>query len=957
MTALKYKQKLAPDFTEGVDRKLLKQVRDRFLSVNADRLDKTLQGLTFRQQDILRVLPLLYQVNHPLLPGYVSRSAPIGVSGYEPDKTTLSIAKTFSQTFKFRHDKRTKAQIFSIFMMGSTGTLAHSEVSDVDLWLCHAPDLASEALALLDEKAKKIDEWANSSGLELHTFLMNADKFKTGGKTPDMDTESSGSAQHYLLLDEFYRTAILLVGRYPLWWLIPPSMEKDYQTITSDLLNKRFVKETEVLDFGSAATIPQSELMGAGLWQLYKGIDSPYKSVLKLLLAEVYAQERPHSTSLSQTFKQAVYDDELNIEDIDPYVLIYRRLESYLLARKDHKRLDLVRKSFYIKVAKKLSKRPSGQKASWQRKALEKIVKHWAWPDSKFKYLDERSNWKVDQVTLERHEVVTELSHCYRFLSNYARVHNIKSSITAKDLNLLGRKLYAAFQRKAGKVELVNPGITTSLWEENLAIHHSSSQAFYGDKNCWLLYRDLHTASDASFQTNLTKTSNLTELLAWLYFNGIINHETRLSLLAGESQVNLFTIQNMIRVLEEQIPIPLEKVPQARFQNPAYVKSMVLFINVGVDPMATMSDQGMHRLSNRNDSLDYSSERSNLVKTIDQIVINSWNEVSAHRYEMGETLMQNLQSYLQVCLEQLSTPGASECRLTVHCFCPHRAKAIADRVRNLFADTKKAFFSNGKIQQARYIIDVEDKIYVLQRIDEQFRYLAFESKQSLLSYLSQNIRHYSPIIVDTLAQQKSLSLRAALNHSKYQCIQVFYARIKTGIEVIILDEHGSLLCFSMPCENEEVFQSSISQFINAVIEKRQLNESIESESLTLTYSIYAMTHKKEGHFIVKEIKQLPQLAFHEVHIATVYSNNELQLDASINHTVFSFFEYGDQQLAALSHFIQNNAEMDDRLPIKITDMTLSEDPNQQRTLSKHTNNTLEYLRLYSQIEVKLSKLG
>ncbi|MFT7372291.1 MAG: adenylate cyclase class 1 [Oleiphilaceae bacterium] len=952
----KYKHKLSPDFTEGVDRKLLKQVRDRFMAVNADRLDKTLQGLTSRQQDIVRVLPLLYQVNHPLLPGYVSRSVPVGVSGYEPDKTTLSIAKTFSNTFKFRHDKRTKAEIFSIFMMGSTGTLAHSEVSDVDLWLCHAPDLLPESLALLDEKAKKIDAWANNSGLELHTFLMNAEQFKTGGKTPDMDTESSGSAQHYLLLDEFYRTAILLVGRYPLWWLIPPNMEKDYQAITNDLLTKRFVKDTEVLDFGSAASIPKNELMGAGLWQLYKGIDSPYKSVLKLLLAEVYAQELPHSSSLSQTFKQAVYDDELNVEDLDPYVLIYHRLERYLLARKDHKRLDLVRKSFYIKVAKKLSKRPSGRTASWQRQTLERIVKHWAWPDSKLKYLDERSNWKVDQVTQERHEVVTELSHCYRFLSNYARAHDIKSSITAKDLNLLGRKLNATFQRKAGKVELINPGIAANLWEENLAIHHSSSQVFNGDKNCWLLYRDLQTASDASFQTNLTKTSNLTELLAWLYFNGIINHETRLSLLAGESQINLFTVQNMIRVLEEQIPLPLEKVPQAKFQNPAYVKSLVLFINVGVDPMATMSERGMHRLSNRNDSLDYSTERSNLVKTIDQITLNSWNEITTHRYEMGETLMQNLQSYLQVCLEQLATPGASECRFTVHCFCPHRAQAISDRVRKLFTDTKSAFFVNGKVRQARYIIDVEDKIYVLQRIDEQFRYIAFESKKSLFVYLSQNVRHYSPIIIDAFALQKSLSLRAALTHSRYQCIQVFYSRIKTDIDVIILDEHGSLLCFSMPCSNEEVFQSSISQFINAVIEKRQLNESIEGKALTLSYSLYTMTQKNISDYAVKEVKQIPRLAFHEVHIATNYSEGERQLDASVNHKVFSFFEYGEQQLAALCHFVKNDADMDNRLPIQVTDMTLSEDPNQQRSLSKYTNNTLEYLRLYAQVEAKLAKL-
>jgi len=954
---LKHKHKITPDFSEGVDRKLLKQVRDRFLSVNTDRLEKTLQGLSFRQQDILQVLPLLYQVNHPLLPGYVSRDAPMGVSAYTPDKTTLSIAKTFSQTFKFRQDKRTKAQVHAIFMMGSTGTLAHSEASDVDLWLCHDPNLKPAELILLDEKAKKIDNWANSTGLELHTFLMNAEQFKSGGTTPDMDTESSGSAQHYLLLDEFYRTAILLAGRYPLWWLIPPNMEEKYQTVTQELLTKRFVKEAEVLDFGSAANIPKNELIGAGLWQLYKGIDSPYKSVLKLLLAEVYAQELPQAKSLSQTFKQAVYDDELSVEALDPYVLIYQRLESYLLSRKEHKRLDLVRKSFYLKVAKKLSKPPVGRQASWQRRALEKIVKHWAWPDSKFKYLDEHAGWKVDQVTQERQEVVAELSFCYRFLSNYARANNIKSSITAKDLNLLGRKLYASFQRKAGKVEQVNPGIAANLWEENLSIHHSSAQPFNGEKNCWLLYRDLNNPSDTSFQTSLKKASSLIELLAWLYFNGIMNHQTRLNLLAGESQVNLFTIQNMVRTLEEHTPIPLPKVAQTDFQNPAYVKTLVLFINVGIDPMVTMTERGIHRLSNRTDSLDYSSERSNLVKTIDQIIVNSWNETSAHRYEMGETLMQNLQSYLQICLEQLPISNGSQCELSVHCFCPQRAKAISDRVHDLFHDAKKAFFLEGRVQSARYIIDIEDKLYILQRIDEQFRYLAFDSRSAAFAYLAQNVRHYSPIILDTLAQTKSLSLRAALLLTKPHCIQVFYSRIKAGFEVNVLDELGSLLRFAMPGDDEEVFQSAMSQFIYSVIEKRQLSESLEGDSRPLTFSLYAITPSKNGAYETKEISHIPQFAFHEVQITSTYHDMELQLDANINHTEFSYLDYGEQQLAALVHYIKNNADMDDRLAIKITDITLSGDLNQTQTMSRQKTHTLDYLRLYSQVETLLYQIS
>ena len=99
-----FKNKLAPDFSDGVDRKLLKQVRDRFMQVNADKLSKTYAGLAPKQQDILLVVPLLFHVNHPLMPGYVAREVPSGVYGYEPDKQTISVAKSFSQTFKFKSE-------------------------------------------------------------------------------------------------------------------------------------------------------------------------------------------------------------------------------------------------------------------------------------------------------------------------------------------------------------------------------------------------------------------------------------------------------------------------------------------------------------------------------------------------------------------------------------------------------------------------------------------------------------------------------------------------------------------------------------------------------------------------------------------------------------------------------------------------------------------------------------
>ena len=80
--------------------------------------------------------------------------------------------------------------------------------------------------------------------------------------------------------------------------------------------------------------------------------------------------------------------------------------------------------------------------------------------------LDSRSQWKVRQVSAERRMLVNELTYSYRFLSQFARNADVGSSLNSRDLGILGRRLYAAFERKAGKIEFINPGIAPDLGED-----------------------------------------------------------------------------------------------------------------------------------------------------------------------------------------------------------------------------------------------------------------------------------------------------------------------------------------------------------------------------------------------------------------------------------------------------------------------------------------------------------
>ena len=86
--------------------------------------------------------------------------------------------------------------------MGSSGTIAHSEESDFDIWLCYDPKLNREQLEKLQQKAQGIEKWAGELGLEIHFFLINPEEFRQGGAS-ELSSESSGSAQHILLLDDF----------------------------------------------------------------------------------------------------------------------------------------------------------------------------------------------------------------------------------------------------------------------------------------------------------------------------------------------------------------------------------------------------------------------------------------------------------------------------------------------------------------------------------------------------------------------------------------------------------------------------------------------------------------------------------------------------------------------------------------------------------------------------------
>ena len=74
------------------------------------------------------------------------------------------------------------------------------------------------------------------------------------------------------------------------------------------------------------------------------------------------------------------------------------------------------------------------------------------------------------------------------FLSNFGREHAQILNISQNDFNILGRKLYAALERKAEKIDIVYLGITKDLFETHITIQQSLEN---DEKEYWLLFNNL----------------------------------------------------------------------------------------------------------------------------------------------------------------------------------------------------------------------------------------------------------------------------------------------------------------------------------------------------------------------------------------------------------------------------------------------------------------------------------
>ena len=923
-------------------------IKKRFLTLNRDRLMRTRDCLRNRQRDVLDVLPLLFHSNHPSFPGYVSKTTPMGISDYSPSQRTLEAGKRLVRSFEHKQRALLQYDILSLFLMGSSGTIAYSSKSDFDIWLCHRPDLTTMQLAELQQKATLIEQWAESLDLEVHFFLMNAEAFKQG-QGVELSVESSGSAQHHLLLEEFYRTGLLLAGRYPVWWLVPAEKEGDYENYVQRLKKKRFIKDNETIDFGGLPQAPAEEFFGAALWQLYKGIDSPYKATLKLMLMEVYANEYPDVDLLSQRFKRAVHEGVSELASLDPYIMLYRKLEEYLRRHdQDDYRLELMRRCFYFKVNEALSKPVSLRHESWRREIMREFTRDWRWNEEHLELLDSRPSWKINRVMEERKSLVNTLTLSYHALSNFARQHSQLAAISQQDLTILGRKLYAAFERKAGKIDIINRGISDNVWESQLSIHQVGREDHAG----WVLYRGM-VNGNADGQQPLKRARTLVELLAWCHLNQIVNERTAIVLYCRDSAADVNEVKAVIKCLQALFPQGrLGTSDMDDFVQAATLKKGALLINVGARPLAGGVREGKFLTSNKVDAFSYGGICQNLVLSLDQVTVTSWQEVLTHRYEGEQGIFECLQSYLRW---SPPAPGAAPPPpLLVHCHSPGRGATIARRVEELFQDIVRCFYHGEHGRHARYVLMIEHKYYLLYLDKDILHYRAANSYQELLQLLTAPQSHYSPVVIDRYASANNL-LSVIYENDKPGVVQFYFHKEGANIDIYIVDERGALFHQHKSQVNLELMINQYSRFLDAVTRRQHLHDPAAAGEGRAAMEFYQIVKHSSGKWQAAPrpaTTEPPQRYFNVQVIGTENQGAPPTYTIFCDETEFSSLEYGDALFQTVAQYVLAQRKSGLCYPIHITDVDLS--PRMLGMESREQLQTVVLLNYKRHVEDKLN---
>jgi adenylate cyclase class 1 len=435
----------------------------------------------------------------------------------------------------------------------------------------------------------------------------------------------------------------------------------------------------------------------------------------------------------------------------------------------------------------------------------------------------------------------------------------------------------------------------------------------------------------------------LIELLAWSHVNQVMAKGTNVVMYQGRQHGQDYELKEIINSFYQT---PLTEQIEANFDEPPVPRHVSLYINVFVDPMSHYTRRGIHKISNRTDSLGYSALKENLVLTIDQMVFNSWREVLVNRYEGQNALLRVIEDYLMS-----YPPNCTQAppQLKVYCYCATRPKAIAERVEKVMSEVRDCFYGAKANQRRRYILQISSVYHLIQFSDGRPVIYHYDKPLQLFKQLSKPQSVYSQIMLDSHALRGSV-IKMICESGRPDALQVYYLKQEKQAQIYVIDERGSLIQWRTPIYNEAALINPLNHFLRQVEYRQNRYRYGENETVQQRQIEYfeIMLPTKETPLTMRPIRPkegLGQGRYFDVHAQVDFdANDKIGFILQCDQDDFSQMEYGDQVYKALVRHLVNLRQHNKPYPVYITDIAISD--------RLHTRNGNKVLQTCSYLDYK-----
>jgi adenylate cyclase class 1 len=559
---------------------------------------------------IFIIIPRLLHVHQKGLPGYIAGDVPCGIYNFTVSREIqVASEKLFPDIIINRKESLTPI-IQTIFLMGSSGSIAQTSYSDLDYTLLiHKNSISRTERNLLNRKLKSIEKWAwKSYQLEIHFFINEIEDFRKN-IYGDSDSESTGSALAKLLKEEMYRTSVIVAGKIPLWWIVPKETSDSQYTEIHNRINshRTLLLRDEFIDMGNVDKISQEEFFGGSIWTLIKSFRSPFKTLMKMGLLEEYMFKDSKSNLLCHEIKSKVFKRD-SFEAIDPYINLFERVETYFLENKTENEVDALRTAFYLKVGTQVNEHDLQHGTTDPKKAILRMNKI--------------------------------LINSYKNISEKGKSLESKNSlISRKDTHLLGRKLFSFYRKANNKIENLFALVDGATFEKELTfLHHQNNPK---DRGSWYLIRGKTRLflEQINKEDIIKQAPNPLFLIAFAAFNNLFDIKTSVLIRCEKQTIRDRDLHNLLIKLSSFLAnIDIANISNIELLAEARIKQLFLIIDFGYSlprKIAVGNDDSGQIIPEETESISKNLEK---IRSITSIYRTSWGELFSKSFSGAECL-------------------------------------------------------------------------------------------------------------------------------------------------------------------------------------------------------------------------------------------------------------------------------------------------------------------------------